>query len=179
MELEEKKDDGTEKGKDDKKEKKKKEKKVKVPKEKVDPGPSCITTLSDGLDMAARDNRGINTEINLDFDDVLAEPSTVHGFDPIWRLSFVLFSQTKLWIYRIISAIVAVPLSIIWAIIFSLLSVLYVWVLRPIIRIIELFFAVFKRLWVSFLQATLEPLCDAAGALFGRVRVSNNLVQSA
>ena len=65
MELEEKKDDGTEKGKDDKKEKKKKEKKVKVPKEKVDPGPSCITTLSDGLDMAARDNRGINTEINV------------------------------------------------------------------------------------------------------------------
>ena len=83
--------------------------------------------------------------LQLDFDDVLAEPSTVHGFDPIWRLSFVLFSQTKLWIYRIISAIVAVPLSIIWAIIFSLLSVLYVWVLRPIIRIIELFFAVFKR----------------------------------
>ena len=59
--------------------------------------------------------------------------------------SFVLFSQTKLWIYRILSAIVAVPLTILWAVIFSLLSVLYVWVIRPIIRIVELFLAVFKR----------------------------------
>merc|ERR1711979_142010 len=122
MELEEKKDDNTE------KEECAKEKKVKVPKEK---GPSCIDTLSTSLDLSARDKRGINTEIDLDFDDALAEPSAAHGFDPIWKLSFVLFSQTKLWIYRIISAIVAVPLTILWAVIFSLLSIIYVWVVRP------------------------------------------------
>merc|ERR1712129_659879 len=70
MELEEKKDDSTEKeegGKDEKKkkekkEKEKKEKKGKVPKEK---GPSCIDTLSTGLDLTARDGRGINTEIDV------------------------------------------------------------------------------------------------------------------
>ena len=90
----------------------------------------------------------------IDFDDVLAEPSAAHGFDPIWRLSFVLFSQTKLWIYRIISAIVAVPLTILWAIIFSILSVLYVWVIRPIIRIIELFLAVFKRVIIVIILIT-------------------------
>ena len=39
-----------------------KEKKVKVPKEK---GPSCIDTLSTSLDLAARDKRGINTEIDV------------------------------------------------------------------------------------------------------------------
>merc|ERR1711981_878161 len=104
-----------------------------------------------GLDLTARDKRGINTEIDLDFDDVLAEPSAAHGFDPIWRLSFVLFSQTKLWIYRILSAIVAIPLTILWAVIFSLLSVLYVWVIRPIIRIVELLLAVFKRVFLSVL----------------------------
>merc|ERR1712123_247260 len=167
MELEEKKDDSTE-----KKNGEKKEKKVKVPKEK---GPSCIGTLSKDLNLTVRDGRGINTEIDLDFDDVLAEPSAAHGFDPIWRLSFVLFSQTKLWIYRIISAIIAIPLTILWAVIFSILSVIYVWVVRPIIRIVELLLAVFKRVFVSVLGATLEPLCDAVGAIFGRVRVSNNL----
>merc|ERR1712233_179639 len=44
-EKEEKKDESTE-----KKEKKVKEKKVKVPKVKKEPGPSCIDTLSSGLD---------------------------------------------------------------------------------------------------------------------------------
>merc|ERR1712018_828605 len=98
-EKEEKKDEVTEK---DKKEEKKKEKKV-----KKEPGPSCIDTLSSGLDLGARDSQGINVEIDLDFDDVIAEPKAAHGFDPIWRLSFILFSQTKLWTYRVLAAILA------------------------------------------------------------------------
>merc|ERR1712083_654760 len=110
-EREEKKDESTEK---DKKEKKVKEKKVKVPKVKREPGPSCIDTLSSGLDLGARDTRGINVEIDLDFDDVIAEPKAAHGFDPVWRLSFILFSQTKLWTYRILAALLAAPLSILW-----------------------------------------------------------------
>merc|ERR1712223_60809 len=109
MELEEKKDEVTEK--DKKEEKKKKEKKVKVPKVKKEPGPSCIDTLSSGLDLGSRDSQGINVEIDLDFDDVIAEPKAAHGFDPIWRLSFILFSQTKLWTYRILAALLAAPLS--------------------------------------------------------------------
>ena len=42
--------------------KEEKEKKEKVPKEK---GPSCIDNLSTSLDLAARDKRGINTEIDV------------------------------------------------------------------------------------------------------------------
>merc|ERR1712012_1190422 len=62
-EKEEKKDEVTEK--DKKEEKKKKEKKVKVPKVKKEPGPSCIDTLSSGLDLGARDSQGLNVETLL------------------------------------------------------------------------------------------------------------------
>merc|ERR1712083_865747 len=133
-EKEEKKDESTEKK--EKKEKKVKEKKVKVPKVKKEPGPSCIDTLSSGLDLGARDSQGINVEIDLDFDDVIAEPKAAHGFDPIWRLSFILFSQTKLWTYRILAALLAAPLSIL------------------------------RRFWVVLLNATLAPVCDAVGGIF-------------
>merc|ERR1711983_558538 len=112
VEAEEKKDEKNEK--EDKK--KKKEKKVKVPKVPKPKGPSCVETLSSGLDMAARDKDGINVEIDLDFSDVLAEPSSAHGFDPLWRLSFILFSQTKLWLYRIFSAVLVLPLSVLWVV---------------------------------------------------------------
>ena len=155
----------TEEKKDEKNEKKKKEKKVKVPKVPKPKGPSCVETLSSGLDMAARDKDGINVEIDvrpsvflvtsdwhltflifqLDFSDVLAEPSSAHGFDPLWRLSFILFSQTKLWLYRLVSAVLVLPLSVVWAVIFALFTILYVWVLRPVIKIVEVVFAVFKR----------------------------------
>lgn len=168
MEVEEKKDEG--------KEKKKKEKKVKVPKVKKEPGPSCMDTLSSGLDMAARDGQGINTEINLDFDDVLAEPSAAHGFDPIWKLSFILFSQTKLWTYRLLAALLAIPLSILWGLLFSLLSVLYVWIVRPVMRLLETVLSIFKRFWVILLGSTVAPLCEALGGVF---RGAPRLVQSA
>merc|ERR1712012_1057050 len=146
-EKEEKKDEVTEK---DKKEEKKKEKKVKVPKVKKEPGPSCIDTLSSGLDLGARDSQGINVEIDLDFDDVIAEPKAAHGFDPIWRLSFILFSQTKLWTYRILAALLAAPLSILWGLLFSLLSVFYVWIIRPVMRIVETLLAIFRRFGLFF-----------------------------
>merc|ERR550539_246234 len=110
---------------------------------------SCIDTLSSGLDLGARDTQGINVEIDLDFDDVIAEPKAAHGFDPVWRLSFILFSQTKLWTYRILAALLAAPLSILWGLLFSLLSVLYVWLLRPVMRIVETLLAIFRRFWGS------------------------------
>merc|ERR1712077_8335 len=168
-EKEEKKDESTEK-------KEKKEKKVKVPKVKKEPGPSCIDTLSSGLDLGTRDSHGINVEIDLDFDDVIAEPKAAHGFDPIWRLSFILFSQTKLWTYRVLAALLAAPLSILWGLLFSILSVLYVWIIRPVMRIVETVLAIFRRFWVVLLNATLAPLCDAVGGIF---RSAPRLVQSA
>merc|ERR1711910_50049 len=144
--------------------------------EKKEPGPSCIDTLSSGLDLGARDSQGINVEIDLDFDDVIAEPKAAHGFDPIWRLSFILFSQTKLWTYRILAALLAAPLSILWGLLFSLLSVLYVWIIRPVMRIVETLLAIFRRFWVVLLNATLAPVCDAVGGIF---KAAPRLVQSA
>merc|ERR1711934_13275 len=168
MELEEK-----EEKKDESTEKDKKEKKVKVKKE---PGPSCIDTLSSGLDLGARDTQGINVEIDLDFDDVIAEPKAAHGFDPVWRLSFILFSQTKLWTYRVLAALLAAPLSILWGLLFSILSVVYVWIIRPVMRIVETVLAIFRRFWVVLLNATLAPVCDAVGGIF---KAAPRLVQSA
>merc|ERR1711884_112577 len=179
VETEEKKDDSTEKedGKEEKK-KAKKEKKVKVPKVPKPKGPSCVETLSSGLDMAARDKDGINVEIDLDFSDVLAEPASAHGFDPLWRLSFILFSQTKLWLYRLVSAVLVLPLSLLWAVIFALFTILYVWVVRPVIKLLEVVFAVVKRVWVAALAATVEPLCASLGA-FWSARAAPALVESA
>ena len=61
-------DDTNEKEKDSKDEKKKKEKKEKKPKEKKEkkpPGPSCIDTMTSGLNLIERDDKAINAEINV------------------------------------------------------------------------------------------------------------------
>jgi len=178
-EVAEEKDDSkdTEKG---KKKKEKKEKKKKEPKEKKPKGPNCVETLSAGLNLADRDGKSINTDVCLDFDDVLAEPGSTHGLDPVWQISFVIFSQTKLWLYRIFAALVAIPAALMWALVFSLITVVYVWILAPALRLFELGVAVARRVFVGVMRCTVEPVCSAVGAVFSNVGVSQkSIVQEA
>merc|ERR1712037_673482 len=124
--------------------------------------------LNDDLDLdnKNRDTRDINVEIDLHFNDVIAEPRPAHGFDIAWKISFTLFSLAKHVTYCILAAILAAPFSVLWGLVFSLLTVLYVWIIRPVMRIFETLLAIFRRFWVVFLNATLAPLCDALGGLF-------------
>lgn len=159
----------------------KKEKKKKEPKEKKPKGPNCIDTLSAGLDMDARDSKAINTCIDVDFDDVLAEPLSAQGFEPIWRLTFVLFTQVKLWLYRIISALLAVPAALVWAMVFALVSVVHVWIIAPALKLFDFKVALIKRVLVGVLACTIEPICAALGSLLSKISVAQNrrIVQEA
>merc|ERR1711881_202949 len=162
----------------EKKKKEKKEKKKKEPKEKKPKGPNCVETLSAGLNLTDRDGKLINTDVCLDFDDVLAEPGSTHGLDPVWQISFVLFSQTKLWLYRIFAALVAIPAALMWALVFSLITVVYVWILAPALRLFELLAAVGRRVFVGVMRCTVEPICSAVGAVFSQIGVSQKSVVS-
>jgi len=174
----EEKDDSKETEKD---KKKKKEKKKKEPKEKKPKGPNCIETLSVGLSLTDRDGKAINTDVSLDFDDVLAEPAPSHGLDPIWQISFILFTQTKLWLYRIFAALVAIPAALLWAIVFSVITVVYVWILAPALRLFDLLVAVARRVIVGVCRVALEPVCTALGAVFSQIGVSQrrHIIQDA
>jgi len=166
----------TEKEKKKKEKKEKKKKEPKPPKEKKPKGPSCVETLSAGLDMTDRDGKSINTDVCLNFDDVLAEPGSTHGLDPVWQISFVLFTQTKLWLYRIFAAVLAVPAALVWGLVFSLVTVLYVWILAPALRLLDLVFAVGRRVLVGVMHCTVEPVCSAVGACFSRIGVSQKSI---
>ena len=90
----------------------------------------------------------------FDFDDVLAEPSASQGFDGMWKLSFILFTRTKLWFYRLFAAVLAIPAALVWGLVFSLLSVLYIWILAPVLRLFDLGVAIVRR--VTICCSTIE-----------------------
>lgn len=161
-EVSEKKDDSTEKTKKAKKEKKPKEPKPpKAPK-----GPNCIDLISKDLDLGNRDSNNVNVEINLDFSDVLAEPSAAIGFEWVWKLAFVVFSQTKSWFYKIFAALVAVPAALLWAIVFALVTVVYIWIVSPALRLLDLSLAVVKKVVVGVMGVTVQPLSGALSHAF-------------
>jgi len=164
------------------KDSKKKEKKAKKEKKPKEPkGPSKIDMMTTHLDLKERDEKDINTEIDLGFNDVLAEPDTAQGFDGVWKLAYVVFTQTKLWLYRLVGAAVAIPAAIFWGVVFSMVTVFYVWCCSPALRLFDFGVYCFRRVWNGLIHATVEPVTSALGAIFSRVKVNHNraIVQEA
>jgi len=119
--------------------------------------------------LGNRDCNNVNIEINLDFDDVLAEPSAAQGFEWVWKLAFVVFSQTKSWFYKLFSAVVAVPAALMWAIVFALVTVVYIWIVSPALRLFDLSLAIVKRVVVGAMSVTVQPLSAAVSHVFAKV----------
>lgn len=63
----------------------------------------------------------------MSFEDVIAEPASVRSGDRVWIWSNALFEVTRVWIYRIVTVLLAVPVSIITGLIFAILSFLHIW----------------------------------------------------
>ena len=76
---------------------------------------------------------------------MLAEPNAAQGFEWVWKLAFVVFSQTKSWFYKLFAAVVAVPAALIWAVVFALVTVVYIWIVSPALRLFDLNLAIFRR----------------------------------
>lgn len=145
----------------------KKSKKIKPVKVKTESEP-----LSFGLNVWDRDEKSINGHVHIMFDDVLAEPTGAHSFEPIWRGSFVLFDYTKVWVYRFLTAIFAWPLAFIWGIIFALACAFNNFIFAPFFKIFTLIFFWIGRVWGTFFREIFYPIFDSFGRCFSGIRYS-------
>lgn len=63
----------------------------------------------------------------VSFQDVIAEPASVRSLDGVWVWSHVLFECSRLWCYRLVSLLLAVPVSLLAGLLLALLSCLHIW----------------------------------------------------
>jgi len=124
------------------------------------------------IDLIDRDPNHMNDHLKITFEEIFAEPHpTIFAFDPVWTTSYKVFRNTKLWCYRITTAIFAVPLSVIWGIWFALMACGHIWCCVPTIKTYEICCGCFKGFWMAYLDCCLRPLYEAAGYLFYNIRV--------
>ena len=120
----------------------KKAKKEKKPKkEKTGPKKTpltCAQNCTIGLNVLDRDEKHINDHININFEDILAETDSLHGFEFIWRVTYLIFNNSRNWFYGLITAVLAPFLAIFWALIFAFFSAAMVWILMPLFKLFEL-----------------------------------------
>lgn len=155
--------------------KKKKEKKPKEKKEKKDRQTpiTCAQNFTVGLNVHDRDEKHINDQVNITFEDVIGEPDSNQGFEFIWRLTFLLFNSTKFWIYRIIAAFIALPLAFIWAIIFAFVNIGTVWLATPSLRLFEVGLHYVHRFWSGLVRTFLDPFFVSASLLLANIKTKS------
>ncbi|KAL5015244.1 hypothetical protein ScPMuIL_009514 [Solemya velum] len=107
------------------------------------------------------------------FEEIIAEPHpTIFSFDKVWILSYKVFTNTKLWCYRITTLICAIPLSIFWGIYFACLAFCTIWCCVPCVKAYSIEFHCVRQFWETILNTFLRPCYEACGYIFYNIRIS-------
>ncbi|KAM7404263.1 hypothetical protein PAMP_011629 [Pampus punctatissimus] len=75
----------------------------------------------------SRDPYGINQHLKVEVSDVLAEPVTPRSIDQVWFYSVVGFESARIWTYRCLSLLLAVPFAFLCGVFLAVLACLHVW----------------------------------------------------
>ncbi|XP_041110617.1 caveolin-1-like isoform X2 [Polyodon spathula] len=125
------------------------------------------------IDLVNRDRKHLNDDVvKVEFEDVIAEPDGTHSFDGIWKASFTTFTVTKYWCYRILTALVGIPLALIWGIYFAILSFIHIWVVVPCVKSYLIEIQCVSRVYSICIHTFFDPLFEAIGKVFSSVRIS-------
>lgn len=139
--------------------------------------PSCVNTLTVGFNILDRDDKRNNDHVNIQFEDVICEPDSNHSFDAVWRLTFIVFTSTKFWCYRLMAALVALPCAIFCGFNFALLTCFNVWAITPAMRILQIKFHFLKRIWSMVFRTIFDPIFQSIGMLFSNISIQHTQAQ--
>ncbi|KAH3892474.1 caveolin-3-like [Dreissena polymorpha] len=119
-----------------------------------------------------RDPEHVNDVVKIRFEDIFAEPEGTYSFGTIWGASFKLFTDSKVWCYKFLSALCGVPCGIFWGCHFACLSFCQIWWCEPSLRSISILMRPCARLCGIFLKSFVEPLHYAVGKVFSSIRLT-------
>jgi len=150
-------------------------------KEQIPPSPR--KDIINGVDQNApisfadRDPNNLQDDLRntLVFSDIIGEPGpATYSFDKVWSLSHQVFTGSKLWCYRILTLICALPCAVWWGVCFACLSFANIWCHVPCIKGCRIKFNCIQQVWEIILKAVCAPIFDAYGRCFSNIRISNN-----
>jgi len=129
--------------------------------------------LSYGVNLVQRDDHGLQTGIDLGYEDIYGEPDSVHSINTIWRTNSAVFQSVRSFFYKLFSFIIAIPLAIVFGVLFALVSALSVFVFVPAGVLLSIPVGWVFKVWSYAVRAVFVPVFQAVGHAFGNVKVSN------
>ncbi|NXG25508.1 CAV3 protein, partial [Grallaria varia] len=125
------------------------------------------------IDLVNRDPKHINEDVvKVDFEDVIAEPVGTYSFDGVWKASYTTFTVSKYWCYRLLSAILGIPLAVVWGFLFALISFCHIWAVVPCIKSYLIEIQCVSRIYSLCIHTFCDPLFEALSKICSNIRVA-------
>ncbi|KAF1503479.1 Caveolin-3, partial [Megadyptes antipodes antipodes] len=125
------------------------------------------------IDLVNRDPKHINEDVvKVDFEDVIAEPVGTYSFDGVWKASYTTFTVSKYWCYRLLSAILGIPLAVLWGFLFALISFCHIWAVVPCIKSYLIEIQCVSRIYSLCIHTFCDPLFEALSKICSNIRVA-------
>lgn len=122
-------------------------------------------------DLTQRDPNSINGHIQVQFDDVLAEPDGAHSIDCVWTNSYKCFECGKNLCYKLLTTLCGICIALFWGCDFAMLAFNHVWCATPCMRDFAIGIGCMTKFVRAWLDCCCAPVCESCGALFSRMRL--------
>ena len=103
------------------------------------------------LDMINRDPKKLNDYVQVEFDDVLAEPQGSNSADFFWNLSYKCFDGGRNCCYKFLTFVYGILTALYWGCVFAHLSFCNIWVWTPAIRALHIALHPIKKIYAIVL----------------------------
>ena len=131
------------------------------------------TGMTVGMNMLDRDENDMNKHIVMDFGDVFAEPDACHSWNWTWLSASRVYRFTSNTVYKLLAAIVAIPLAMIFGVIFGLFSVIGIFISTPIGRMLAVPCMTFAKAWNFIVRCLLDPIFASIGLMCLKTQNTN------
>uniref|UniRef100_A0A665X6H1 Caveolin n=1 Tax=Echeneis naucrates TaxID=173247 RepID=A0A665X6H1_ECHNA len=119
------------------------------------------------------DPNGINKHLQvLEVSDVLAEPVTPRSMDKVWLYSVTGFERARIWTYRGLTLLLAVPFALLCGIFLALLACLHVWFVVPCIQLSNTFLPCLRSLCICAVNVFISPFCTSFALCCSQIALS-------
>ncbi|ESO94516.1 hypothetical protein LOTGIDRAFT_189239 [Lottia gigantea] len=118
------------------------------------------------LDLVNRDPNNINDHIEVEFEDVVAEPDGAHSIVCVWKASYCCFNFWKNFWYKLATLCCGICIAAEWGCEFASIAFTHVWFITPLFKVLEIECGCLKKFYGMCVHCCLDPCCESLGLVF-------------
>lgn len=122
--------------------------------------------------MENRDPNGLNSHIQVMFEDVLGEPDGAHSIDCVWRNAYNCFECGKNLCYKLMTTLCGICIALEWGCEFAMVTFNHVWCWTPMMRDLSITVGCCSKFVRVILDCCCVPWCEAMGACFSKIKIT-------